>query len=194
MGYLARSKGWKFWNLHNGEFIESAHARWIDEEGDGTERERSQPIPDPPLDINKLLNSAQVDGFTTLIEILEAMKLDDSSITENVRSQDAMTENVRVLAAGIAKKLPRSYKLAMKSTEAVDWKNACEKEISMLRSMKVWEEIALPAGKLAVSSKWVFNQKQNSEGIVTKHKARFVVRGFNQEQGVNFNETFAPTA
>lgn len=156
--------------------------------------ERSQPIPDPPSDINKLLNSTEVEGFATLVEALEAMKLDDSTITANMRKQDETTDNVRILAAGIAQKLPRSYKLAMKSDEAVHWKDACDKEINMLRKMKVWEEVILPPGKRAVSSKWVFSRKTNSDGIVTKRKARFVVRGFNQEQGVDFNETFAPTA
>lgn len=54
--------------------------------------------------------------------------------------------------------------------------------------------MSLPEGKRAVSSKWIFGKKTNSSGVVVKYKSRFVVRGFNQEQGVDFNETFAPTA
>lgn len=50
----------------------------------------------------------------------------------------------------------------------------------MLQTINVWEEAALPHGKELVSIKWGFNRKMNLEGIVTKHKARFVVRGFNQ--------------
>lgn len=53
--------------------------------------------------------------------------------------------------------------------------------------------MSLPEGKRAVSSKWIFGKKTNSSGVVVKYKSRFVVRGFNQEQGVDFNETFAPT-
>lgn len=105
-----------------------------------------------------------------------------------------INENVRVLAAGISQELPRLYKLAMKSGEAESWIAACDKEIEMLRRMNVWDEVALLAGKRAASSKWVFARKTDSGGMVTKHKSRCVVRGFNQEQGVDFNETFAPTA
>lgn len=82
----------------------------------------------------------------------------------------------------------------MKSDKSVEWGLACDKEIEMLRRMKVWDEVDLPVGKQAVSSKWVCNCKTNSDGVVIKQKSQFVVRGFNQEQGVDFNKTFAPTA
>lgn len=98
------------------------------------------------------------------------------------------------MAAGLAQKLPRSYKLATKGDESEEWHRACDKEISMLRRMRVWEEVDLPTGKRAVSSKWVFNKKSNSDGVVTEYKARLVVCGFSQEHGVDSNETFAPTA
>lgn len=60
VGYLAGSKGWKFWEPSTNTFIESAHARWLTEEaGDSsmTESSRSQPIPDAPSSISKLLKS-----------------------------------------------------------------------------------------------------------------------------------------
>lgn len=153
------------------------------------------PIPDPPSDINKLLNLIDCDEVSKLVETLQtSLVIHDRNITQTVREQDSMCKTVRLLAAGIAQKLPRSYKLAMKSDESEEWRQACDKEIAMLRRMKVWEEVDLPDGKRAVSSKWVFNKKSNSDGVVTKYKSRFVVCGFSQEQGVDFNETFAPTA
>lgn len=45
-----------------------------------------------------------------------------------------------------------------------------------------------------VSSKWVFAHRMNAEGEIVKRKARFVVRGFTQKEGIDFKETFAPTA
>lgn len=155
VGYLARSKGWKFWNPETNEFLESAHARWLDESGsDVVPGQVDHPIPDPPSDINKLLNVVQYDEVEMLIEVLQStMKIDDQRITETVQEQDNISEHVRLLAAGIAQKLPHSYKLAMKSDEALEWSAACDKEISMLRRMKVWEETDLPDGKRTVSSK-----------------------------------------
>lgn len=82
----------------------------------------------------------------------------------------------------------------MKSNELVEWGLACDKEISMLREMRVWDKVDLPSGRKAVSCKWVFRWKTNLDGTMLKNKAQFAVQGFNQEQGVDFNESFAPTA
>lgn len=87
-------------------FVKSAHAKWIDESDETMRSTRTEPIPDPPSDINKLLNSVEVEGVSDLVEILEAMKLDYPRITESVRRQDEASENVRVLAAGFH----RSYR------------------------------------------------------------------------------------
>lgn len=196
MGYLARSKGWKFWNPETNEFLESAHAKWLDESaGDSAPTVNVHPIPDPPSDIRKLLNEVECGDVLDLIETLKtSLVIHDRMITQAVCEQDSMCVRVRVLAAGLSQKLPRSYKLAMKSEKCDEWRLACDKEIEMLRRMKVWEEVDLPDGKKAVSSKWVFNRKTNSDGVVTKYKSQFVVRGFSQEHGIDFNETFAPTA
>lgn len=137
VGYLARSKGWQFWNPVTKEFVESAHAKWLNEVGDkpNTPIGDDSPVPDPPSDINRLLNPVE-SAFTSLVTILETMKLDDSSITEGIRMQDAMSESVRTLAAGLAQKLPKSYKLAMKSDEADKWNEACEKKF---KCCDAWE-------------------------------------------------------
>lgn len=50
----------------------------------------------------------KVEGFLALVSGLEPIKLDDPKITEDVRRQDVMTENFRILAAGIPQKLPKS--------------------------------------------------------------------------------------
>lgn len=150
-----------FWTPATGGFIESAHARWLDEDdvAGAVPNTPTEPIQDPPSDINKLLNSVNTEEFVSLVEVLQTLKLNDLTITEKIREQDRASENVRALAAGIAHKLPRLYKLAMKSSESDSCNVVCDNEIEMLRKMIVWEEVALPAGKRAVSSKWVFNKK-----------------------------------
>lgn len=52
----------------------------------------------------------------------------------------------------------------------------------------------LPTGKCAIKAKWVFKRKHNADGKVISHKARFVVKGFSQIEGVNYQETFGPVA
>ena len=58
---------------------------------------------------------------------------------------------------------------------------------------KVYEVVERPPYKRVVSSKWVFKKKRGISGAVEKYKARLVARGYTQEEGVNYYETFAPT-
>ncbi|GJS95876.1 retrovirus-related pol polyprotein from transposon TNT 1-94 [Tanacetum coccineum] len=54
--------------------------------------------------------------------------------------------------------------------------------------------VPLPYGKIAIGSKWVFSDKIDEHGIVTKKKAILVVRGYSQEEGIDYHETFAAMA
>nr|GEX17409.1 hypothetical protein [Tanacetum cinerariifolium] len=57
---------------------------------------------------------------------------------------------------------------------------------------KVWTLVPIPYGKIAIGSKWVFKNKKDEHGTTTKSKARLVAQGFSQEEGINYDETFAP--
>ena len=64
---------------------------------------------------------------------------------------------------------------------------------SIMRN-EVWEVVPRPEGKSVVTSKWLFKVKNVADGSIEKHKARFVVRGFSQVEGIDYDETFAPVA
>jgi len=54
--------------------------------------------------------------------------------------------------------------------------------------------VPTPEDKLVVSSHWIYKVKKAADGSIEKHKARFVVRGFSQVKGIDYDETFAPVA
>ncbi|GKF06539.1 putative ribonuclease H-like domain-containing protein, partial [Tanacetum coccineum] len=54
--------------------------------------------------------------------------------------------------------------------------------------------IDLPHGKRAIGTKWVYRNKKDERGIVIKNKARLVTQGYTQEEGIDYDEVFAPVA
>ncbi|GJR47853.1 putative ribonuclease H-like domain-containing protein [Tanacetum coccineum] len=67
-------------------------------------------------------------------------------------------------------------------------------KISKEHAMKVWTLVNLPNGKRAIGTKWVFRNKKDERGIVVRNKARLVAQGYTQEEGIVYDEVFAPVA
>jgi hypothetical protein len=54
--------------------------------------------------------------------------------------------------------------------------------------------VPLPEGKIPIGTKWVFRNKKDEDGVVVRNKARLVAKGYCQEEGIDYEETFAPVA
>ncbi|GKB32099.1 putative ribonuclease H-like domain-containing protein [Tanacetum coccineum] len=67
-------------------------------------------------------------------------------------------------------------------------------KISDEHAMKVWTLVNLPNGKRAIGTKWVFRNKKDNRGIVVRNKARLVAQGYTKEEGIDYDEVFAPAA
>ena len=68
-----------------------------------------------------------------------------------------------------------------------------QQEYNSLIKNQVWELVPLPENVKAIGSKWHFANKYDSNGNVTKHKARFVAKGYSQQQGIDYKDTYSPT-
>ncbi|CAL2254173.1 unnamed protein product [Prunus armeniaca] len=84
---------------------------------------------------------------------------------------------------------PATYKLASQSPV---WIKAMQEELDALHMQGTWILVPKPCHKNVVGSKWVYRIKRNSDGTVSRHKARLVAQGFSQEPGLDFSETFSP--
>ena len=67
-------------------------------------------------------------------------------------------------------------------------------EITALESNHTWDVTDLPPGKKAINCKWVYKLKFRADGTLERYKARLVVMGNRQKEGVDYKETFAPVA
>ncbi|GJZ83591.1 putative ribonuclease H-like domain-containing protein [Tanacetum coccineum] len=71
---------------------------------------------------------------------------------------------------------------------------ACRKELLKFKLQQVWIHVDLLIRKRAIRTKWVFRNKKDERGIVIRNKARLVAQGHRQEQGIDYEEVFAPVA
>jgi hypothetical protein len=76
----------------------------------------------------------------------------------------------------------------------VHWRTAMTEEIQAIEDNHTWVLTNLPPGRKAIGLKWVFKVKRDEKGSVVKHKARLVVKGYSQQQGVDYEEIFTPVA
>lgn len=89
---------------------------------------------------------------------------------------------------------PKTLREAYTGPHADKWRAAIGKEYGSLQTNCTWELVLLPKGERAINSGWVFKVKRDADGNVTKHKARFVAKGYSQREGVDYTETFSPVA
>jgi Reverse transcriptase (RNA-dependent DNA polymerase)/gag-polypeptide of LTR copia-type/Integrase core domain/GAG-pre-integrase domain/Domain of unknown function (DUF4219)/Zinc knuckle len=86
---------------------------------------------------------------------------------------------------------PENYEEAVIEEE---WRVAMKEEIDSIERNQTWSLVEAPKGKNVVGVKWVFRTKFGPDGEIIKHKARLVVKGYKQQPGIDYEETFSPVA
>ncbi|KAG8489227.1 hypothetical protein CXB51_017298 [Gossypium anomalum] len=95
----------------------------------------------------------------------------------------------KLLCSILNEKEPSTIAEAFKSPA---WTTAAQAKYRALLANNTWDLVPLPDGRRAVGCKWIFKVKRHADGSVARYKGRLVVKGYLQEAGVDFLETFSP--
>nr|GFC37807.1 retrovirus-related Pol polyprotein from transposon TNT 1-94 [Tanacetum cinerariifolium] len=74
------------------------------------------------------------------------------------------------------------------------WVSAIQDELDQFARLKVWRLVSRPEDKTIIKTKWIFKNKKDESSLVIRNKARLVAVGYSQQEGIDYDETFAPVA
>nr|XP_016468765.1 PREDICTED: uncharacterized protein LOC107791253 [Nicotiana tabacum] len=86
---------------------------------------------------------------------------------------------------------PKSF---AEASQDLKWIEAMKAKITALEENKTWSIIPLPLGKFSIGCKWVFKVKYKSSVELERYKSRLVAKGYSQQKGLDYTETFSPVA
>lgn len=127
----------------------------------------------------------------------ELRKWNKSKKTKREKAMAATTMYDLALAMGQERefnyRVPANYREARAHPDADKWKMAEQEETNSLKKNHVFKEEYLPPGRRAIGSRYVYAVKRDENGMINRHKVRWVAQGFSQQEGIDFTETFSPT-
>ncbi|GJZ15453.1 putative ribonuclease H-like domain-containing protein [Tanacetum coccineum] len=141
---------------------------------------------DHPIDhvIGDVQSSVQTRRMTTSHSELGFL----SAIYEGKTHQDLHT---CLFACFLSQEEPKRVSKALSDPA---WVEAMQEELLQFKLQNVWVLVDLPKGHRAIGTKWVYRNKKDERGIVVRNKARLVAQGHTQEEGIDYDEVFAPVA
>nr|GEW52830.1 hypothetical protein [Tanacetum cinerariifolium] len=119
------------------------------------------------------------------------------SMTRAVKDQGGLSQmfgndfHTCMFACFLSKEEPKRVHQALKDPS---WIEAMQEELLQFKMQKVWVLVDLPYGKRAIGTKWDYKNKKDERGIVIRNKARLIVQGHTQEEGIDYKEVFALVA
>ena len=84
---------------------------------------------------------------------------------------------------------PKVIEDALKNS---DWIVVMQEELNQFEKNKVWKLVPPPEDKNVIATKWVFRNKMDEQGVVVRNKSRLVAKGYSQQEGIDYDETFVP--
>nr|GEU91726.1 putative ribonuclease H-like domain-containing protein [Tanacetum cinerariifolium] len=144
----------------------------------------------PTTRVHKDHPVTQIIGDLSLATQTRSMKrvVKDQGGLSQINNDDFHT---CMFACFLSQEEPKRVHQALKDPS---WNEAMQEELLQFKMQKVWVLVDLPHGKRAIGTKWVFRNKKDERGIVVRNKARLVAQGHTQEEGIDYEEVFAPVA
>ncbi|GJS52531.1 retrovirus-related pol polyprotein from transposon TNT 1-94 [Tanacetum coccineum] len=170
LGYSQNSKAYIILNKHTRKIEESLNVTF----DETPPPSKTSPLVDDDLDEEEAIREIKKKNLENIVED-ETLEIDE---IVNIKES-------------------RNHPLENNINEALgdeSWIVAMQEELNQFIANDVWELVPQPKNMTIIGTKWVFRNKLDENGIVSRNKARLVAQGYNQQEGIDYDETYAPIA
>nr|GEU70069.1 retrovirus-related Pol polyprotein from transposon TNT 1-94 [Tanacetum cinerariifolium] len=156
---------------------------------------------DEYFDSSKIMKSSTTNVETSINEevfheVFESFQGESSSSSLNDDVQQSPEEVIlpQTNTQSISINMIPNGDEATEALKDVDWVSPMQEELDQFARLKVWRLVPRPKGKSAIKTKWIFKNKKDESSLVIRNNARLVAVGYSQQEGIDYDETFAPVA
>ncbi|KAH9754149.1 Integrase catalytic domain-containing protein [Citrus sinensis] len=202
LGYADGVKGYRLWDPTAHKIVISRDAIFVKDqlqrrdEDDGTTKEKSETV---PVYVENNLEDSDSSEVAPEHEEQEPVDSETPEVCRSTRERRPPTwHSEYVTEINVAYCLltedgePPTFHEALNSSDVALWKTTMQEEIEALYKNKTWELVPLPHGRKSIGNKWVYKIKRDGNDQVERYRARLVVKGYAQKEGIDFNEIFSP--
>ncbi|GJY97344.1 retrovirus-related pol polyprotein from transposon TNT 1-94 [Tanacetum coccineum] len=175
LGYFQNNKAYIILNKHTRKIKESLNVKF----DETSPPSKTSPLVDDYLDEEE---SIKVTEKKNLENDIEDETLEIDQMVNIKESRNHPLENV------IGNLNQRTLRSQAQNQIAM------QEELNQFIANDVWELVPKPRNLTNIGTKWVFRNKLDENGIVSRNKARLVAQGYNQQEGIDYDETYAPVA
>ncbi|GJW86469.1 retrovirus-related pol polyprotein from transposon TNT 1-94 [Tanacetum coccineum] len=200
LGYSQNSKAYIILNKHTRKVEESLNVTF----DETPPPSKTSPLVDDDLDEEEAIKVTEKKNLENNIED-ETLEIDEivnikesrNHPLENVignlnqRTLRSQAQNQSNFFCFISTIEPKNVNEALADES---WIVAMQEELNQFIANDVWELVPQPRNMTIIGTKWVFRNKLDENGSVSQNKARLVAQGYNQQEGIDYNETHTPTA
>lgn len=136
-------------------------------------------------------NKTNGKGFRLIKRDGKIIKFRDAKFFETFESNVAL---IATPSNDVYVTEPKTYAGAISSGDAIFWKDAYRKKLSLLQDMSVWDIVDRPINQKVIKSRVKFKKKLNADDTADTYKAGIVACEFSQVDRVDFTKTYAPVA
>ncbi|GKC90057.1 retrovirus-related pol polyprotein from transposon TNT 1-94 [Tanacetum coccineum] len=200
LGYSQNSKAYIILNKHTRKVKESLNVTF----DETPPPSKTSPLVDDDLDEEEAIRETEkknlenvVEDETLEIDKIVNIKESRNHPLENVignlnqRTLRSQAQNQSNFFCFISTIEPKNVNEALGDES---WIVAMQEELNQFIAHDVWELVPQPKNMTIIGTEWVFRNKLYKNGVISRNKARLVAQGYNQQEGIDYDETYALVA